>query len=509
MKLADLIDNFKQLEALLKKDEESSGLLMEISEIIAELEHFFSERQDYEKAKEFLHHIRQIQNTLIDNQAYKAIIDNIKYQDFFYNPLIIIAQIVPYSRECPISCKTTSDHKIEPEFIALSTGFVYDKESLFSWYEKSQNFIDPTTNTPLPQTDITRIVKLKQGLQHIVDIQENFDKEKTRLLEQQSRALSMPNLSRIDQIKKYFLRFTSTRFDNETRKLAYKHLCDLRQQKDELETYNFSKIDLSGLTFSSDNHLINRYGHGKLDLRGANLSNCTFLGSCTTQECLHADLTDANLENARFLNLPMRGICIKTTNFTRANLRNVDFTGVGNWGEVNITEADLTGAYLYNRECVKITGLELKYYFEDLNLIGVDTANFENAPKIDLEIDSPPSSSELFMEPDQQNSSPVIYDNSEDQENREPSHLDYTCLLLEYKFDHNRERWRILKDKILNEATLNIHNGKEVSQETRNALQLHYNDTGVSRFFCHFFYNDKTAHERELEKVERRYLEAY
>lgn len=162
---------------------------------------------------------------VVNNQAYKAIVDNINYQDFFYEPLILIAQKIPYNKECSISLKTIPSYDFESKFIALSTGYIYHKKSLFSWFEESQNFIDPMTNRPLPQTDITRIIKLKKGLQNIVDLQENFNKEKNRLLAQQDRALSMPYLSRTDQIKKYFLLFTSTY--NDSRELAYKRLVEL------------------------------------------------------------------------------------------------------------------------------------------------------------------------------------------------------------------------------------------------------------------------------------------
>lgn len=80
---------------------------------------------------------------------------------------------------------------------------------------------------------------------------------------------------------------------------------------------------------------------------------------------MHANLTGANLKNAQFLNLPGRGICIKTTNFTRANLKNVN----------------LTGAYLYNKDGIKITGEHLRKFLK--GTIGIETAIFKKETTLD------------------------------------------------------------------------------------------------------------------------------
>lgn len=319
-----------------------------------------------------------------------------------YEILVIFFKIFPRNRKDPkfsdISiCPITLEPLWAPENrIVLSTGYQYDKKALLKWIEISHKFTDPVSEAPLPQFDIDRIVALQHGLQKIVSLKETFEKEKNQLLKQQRIKFGKKDEDLLpgDRIKKCFLEMThkkTRRSSKKPYKLELQKLIesqDIKQQETVPQPTwlgkprkNFSNLNLSGLCFSGNDLT----GPGNLDLRGANLSQCTFLGECNTDECMHADLTGANLEGARFLNSPGKGICIKTTDFTRANLKNVDFTGVGNWNDVDLTEANLTGAFLYKKSGKKVSGQALKKHLAKKSLVkGLETAIFEE-PKIKQE----------------------------------------------------------------------------------------------------------------------------
>ena len=245
-----------------------------------------------------------------------------------------------------------------------------------------------TARVELPQFDIDRIINFQQGLKKIMELKTQFEKEKKLRLNWQERSFAGPNLSWQNRIKKYFITVISRNhvstheFDSALADLTALKLANVKQRPNITgnSENNFSNLDLSNLCFSEKNSLITPFGFGNIDLRGANLSGCTFLGNDFSGSCMHADLTDANLEGARFLNLPRKGICIKTTDFTRANLKNVNLTGICNWNGVNLSQANLQGAHLYDVHGIKLTGSALKEYLHGSNALNVDSAIFDADP---------------------------------------------------------------------------------------------------------------------------------
>jgi uncharacterized protein YjbI with pentapeptide repeats len=234
--------------------------------------------------------------------------------------------------------------------------------------------------------DIKTIYALEEGLKTLSTLKDEIFAKKLSFSKQQRQHFSQLGLSAQDMIKKNFLQMTSLQVDKISRHEASEKIRDaLKQQTTQLpplSSYqkdisgNFSGIDLSGLYFNHSN-LLNPY-HLPLDLRSANLSHCIFFGDATPQNALQANLSSANLEAAEFLNLPSQGISIEGTNFSHANLKQVNFTGVSNWSGVNLTQANLINAYLYNKDGIKITGEELKIFLQGQpNVIGIDQALFE------------------------------------------------------------------------------------------------------------------------------------
>ncbi len=378
------------------RSSDNAAFKKQICDIVTDCEIFLSDWRKNDK--EIISFISDIRNKLLHlakNKEYSEFFYGMFYDNEFYALLLEAARLSPYNNVenekatspcwvCPISDKSTACYHISNEFIILSNGYLYDKESLFTWFKKSKRFIDPVTREQLPQFDVDRILRLNQGLEQIAEIQRKFNTLKSDLIAKQEKMFSSSYLSYREAIKKHFLVLSSNAADRDSKMKSNQEIQILIKKHVEQkpakiigkkELSNFSNLDLSGLAFYN-HHLVSPYvGEGVLDLRGANLSGCYFLGTCSTGECLHADLSQANLEGAKFANLPGHGLCIKTTDFSNANLRNVDFTGVGNWGEVNITNANLKGAYLFNDDGVKLTGPDLKKRLQNLN--GVESAMFD------------------------------------------------------------------------------------------------------------------------------------
>lgn len=332
--------------------------------------------------------IKQLRNKLY------AKISDFKDHDVInlcYELLQVTTKIIPFNNLknneyciCPITFEKLHFYpKYEVGFknvITLTTGYVYDKEALLNWFDTSKSFIDPVTKKELPQFDIDRIVKLQKGLKKIQQIENEYVTNRDRLLEQQNIRLKNQDINPIKSTFLLMTHYNSTHHfsnSNTIRAILNKEIINAgieqlppkSTSKKDGDT-NFTHLDLSGLYFY--NNELNG------DFRQSNLSNCTFFQPCLTSHCMHADLTEANLENVKFSNSPRGGICIKTSNFTRANLKNVDFTGVGNWGEVNMTNANLTGAFLYDTDGIKITGEELKQYLK--GVIGIDSVILNDQP---------------------------------------------------------------------------------------------------------------------------------
>lgn len=325
------------------------------------------------------------------------IIQNIKYQKIiyphlalFYETLVVLAKISPRNAgkrqwECPITLKTAMECDAN---IALTTGYIYDKEALLEWFHSTERFMDPATRTALTAFDVNHIHELEDGLKKIAELKLEIASRKTSCIDKQRAYFSNKNLKPHDLIKKNFLQMTSLQIDKMTKNKISENLRETIKQQGLLQnlpvsTYqkdilgNFSRLNLSGLYFDETKFLVNPYGL-TLDLRNSNLSHCIFFGEASTHNGLHANLSAANLEYAEFYHLPGQGISIETSNFTDANLRNVNFTGISNWTNVNLTNANLIGAYLYDKDGVRLTGERLKnYLYEQPKIIGLDQAFFE------------------------------------------------------------------------------------------------------------------------------------
>lgn len=351
-------------------------------------------------------HLRIPLNKIITNIQYQKIIH--PHLDLFYETLRNLAEISPrnagkHQWECPITLKTSSECDSS---VALTTGYIYDKEALLDWFHSSEAFIDPATRTVLTPFDVNHIHELENGLKKIEEIKLSLTPKKNKLIEEQRLYFSNKSLKTHDMIKKNFLQMTSLQIDKATKNKISEQLLETIQQLNvpqnpPVSTYqkdisgNFSCLNLSGLYFDETKFLVNPYGL-TLDLRNANLSHCIFFGDTRTQNAMHANLTGANLEKAEFLNLPAQGISIETSNFTNANLKNVNFTGVSNWTGVNLTHANLIDAYLYNKDGIKITGENFKnYLYEQPNIIGIEHAFFEEK---DLKASIPPQKNKLTLD---------------------------------------------------------------------------------------------------------------
>lgn len=362
-----------------------SALSNSLSVLIRSCEEFFKEWKVKAQETLFLQNLSQELHALGRSNA--VLISDPKFSNYYYQLILEVTKVAPFNNQeknqydvelwiCPITFNSTYDASYDHKFVALTSGYIYDKQGLLQWFEQSQNFIDPMTRKPLPQFDIVRLAKYSIGLKKLTEIEDTRNALKRDLIAAQNERFARSNLPWSDEIKKQFLTFHTADSPSYERAIAQSrlnqlialHIVSEPNKKGPKKEENFSNLDLSGIVFSNQ-----QMAH--TDLRGANLSGCTFFNEGHTGNCIHADLSGANLEGARFLNLPQRGVCMKTTNFTDANLRNVDLTGIGNWGEINITNADFCGAYLYNEDGLKVSGPDLKKFLHHCK--GVDTAKFD------------------------------------------------------------------------------------------------------------------------------------
>lgn len=362
-----------------------SALSNRVSALIRDCEEFFKKWKVEAEETIFLQNLSQELHALGRSNA--VLISDPKFSNYYYQLILEVTKVTPFNNHeldkcnmkqwiCPITFKSTYNPSNDHKFVALTTGYIYDKEALLQWFEQSQNFIDPATRKPLPQLDIDRLATYSIGLKKLAEIEEARNALKRELIAEQNDRFARSNLPWSDEIKKQFLTFHTADSPSYERGIAQSRLNDLiaiyivskPNKRGPKKEENFSNLDLSGIVFSNQ-----QMAH--IDLRGANLSGCTFFNEGHTGNCIHADLSGANLEGARFLHLPQRGVCMKTTNFTDANLRNADLTGIGNWSEINVTNADFCGAYLYNEDGLKVSGPDLKKFLHHCK--GVDTAKFD------------------------------------------------------------------------------------------------------------------------------------